>query len=72
MDEHREVKRVTVNLPAGLLADAEAVTGRGVTETLVEGLRLIARRRAYAKALALRGRLQLDIDIGASRERARR
>lgn len=72
MDEHREVKRVTVNLPAGLLADAEAVTGRGITETLVEGLRLIARRRAYAKALALRGRLQLDIDIGASRERARR
>jgi hypothetical protein len=66
------IKRVTVNLPAQLLQDAEAVTGRGITETLVEGLRLIARRRAHAKALALRGRLDLDIDVGASRERARR
>jgi hypothetical protein len=66
------IKRVTVNLPARLLADAEAVTGRGITETHVEGLRLIARRRAHAKALALRGRLDLDIDVGVSRERARR
>jgi hypothetical protein len=72
MPEEHAIKRVTVNLPAGLLADAEAVTGRGITETLVEGLRLIARRRAHAKALALRGRLDLAIDIGASRERARR
>jgi hypothetical protein len=66
------IKRVTVNLPAKLLADAEAITGRGITETIVEGLRLLARRRAYAKALALRGRLELDIDVGASRERADR
>jgi hypothetical protein len=72
MEGDRTIKRVTVNLPARLLAEAEAVTGRGITETLVEGLRLLARRRAHAKALALRGTLDLQIDIGASRERPRR
>jgi len=65
-------KRVTVNLPADLLEDAAAVTGKGITETLVEGLSLVARRRAYAKALALRGKLDLNIDVDVSRERARR
>ena len=66
------VRRVTVNLPRRLLADAEALTGEGVTGTLVRGLELLARRRAHTKALALRGKLDLDIDIDASRERADR
>ena len=66
------MKRVTVNLPDDLLRDAEQVTGRGITETLIEGLRLVARRRAYTKALELRGKLDLRIDMEVSRERARR
>jgi hypothetical protein len=65
-------KRVTVNLPGDLLREAEQVTGRGITETLIEGLRLLAQRRAYSKALELRGKLELDIDLDVSRERARR
>jgi hypothetical protein len=65
-------KRVTVNLPERLLNEAELVTGKGITETLIEGLQLVARRRAYAKAMALRGTLDLDIDLEESRERARR
>ncbi|MDQ3036106.1 MAG: hypothetical protein M3Y87_27135 [Myxococcota bacterium] len=68
----RAVKRVTVNLPAELLAEAEAASGQGITGTIVEGLRLVARRRAYARALALKGKLQLDVDLEVSRERARR
>jgi len=66
------IKRVTVNLPADLLADAERVTGKGITETLVQGLELLARRRAHAKAVALRGKLRLDVDLDASRERSGR
>lgn len=66
------IRRVTVNLPRGLLEAAEATTGEGVTQTLVRGLELLARRRAYAKALALHGKLHLDIDTGLSRERAHR
>jgi hypothetical protein len=66
------IKRVTVNLPAKLLADAEEVSERGITETIVLGLELVARRRAFAKASALKGKLRLNIDVDASRERAPR
>jgi len=66
------VKRITANLPAGLLDDAMAVTGKGITETLVEGLQLVRQRRAYQKAMALKGKLQLDIDLEELRDRSGR
>ena len=47
-------------------------TGRGITETLTEGLRLVRRTRAHGKALALKGKLRLEVDIDGSRERTRR
>lgn len=65
------VKRVTVNLPAKLLASAQSASKLGITETLVEGLELVARRRAAEQARKLRGKLDLEIDIGVSRERRR-
>jgi len=65
-------RRITANLPADLLDDAMKVTCKGITETLVEGLRLVRRARAYEKALALRGKVSLDIDLAESRERRRR
>lgn len=66
------IKRVTVNLPDALLREAEKVTGKGITETLIEGLQVIARRRAHAKAMALHGKLDLRIDLEESRERRSR
>jgi hypothetical protein len=65
-------RRVTANLPGDLLDAAMDVTGRGITETLVTGLDLVRRTRAYHKAMALRGRVRLKIDLDASRERPRR
>ena len=65
-------RRVTVNLPGELLKAAQQVTGKGITETLIEALKLLAQRRAYAKALALRGKLDLKIDLDVSRERPHR
>jgi hypothetical protein len=65
-------RRITANLPDDLLRDAMRVTRRGITDTLVEGLRLIRRARAYEKAMALRGKLHLDVDLEVSRERNRR
>jgi hypothetical protein len=67
-----DVRRVTANLPAGLLEKACAVTGKGVTDTLVEGLEMVRRRAAAARLKDLRGKIRLDIDIEASRERPRR
>lgn len=66
------MKRVTVNLPRDLLKDASEVTGAGTTETIVQGLRILAQRRAYSKALALKGKLDLRVDVDAARERSGR
>ena len=63
----KAVKRITVNLPRDLLEDAGEVTGVGMTETIVQGLKLLARRRAYTKAMALKGKLDLRIDLDAGR-----
>ncbi len=63
------VKRITANLPTALLDEASKITGKGITETLTEGLMLIRRSRVFAKAEALRGKIILDIDIDESRER---
>jgi hypothetical protein len=65
-------KRVTANLPEDLLKEAMEVTNKGITETIVEGLRRVRQARAFAKAQALRGRISLKIDLEESRERRRR
>ena len=65
-------RRVTANLPIDLLDGACRVTGKGITETLVTGLALVKRSAAAQKASRLRGRLHLDVDLEASRERSRR
>ncbi|HEY6322856.1 MAG TPA: hypothetical protein VJA16_15000 [Thermoanaerobaculia bacterium] len=67
-----DVKRVTANLPADLLHEAMAVTGEGITETLVEGLQLVRRSGAFKQAMRLHGKIQLDVDLEESRERRRR
>jgi hypothetical protein len=66
------LKRVTANLPEEVLRDAMAVTGEGITETIVAGLRMVRRARAYERAMALKGKIRLDVDLAASRERRRR
>jgi hypothetical protein len=65
-------RRITANLPKDLLEEAMRATRKGITDTLVEGLRLVRRARAYEKALALRGKVRLEIDLEGSRERRRR
>lgn len=65
------VRRITANLPGNLLEEAMQVTGKGITETLIEALDRLRRARAYEKAVALRGRINLDVDLEASRERRR-
>ncbi len=65
-------RRITANLPVDLLEDAMQVTGKGITETLVEGLQRVRRSRAFRRAMALKGKIRLDVDLEASRERRRR
>ena len=62
-------RRITANLPDDLLQEAMKVTGKGITETLVEGLRRVRQARAFEKAQALRGKIFLQVDLEESRER---
>ena len=65
-------KRITANLPEALLEAAMQVTGKGITDTLIEGLQRLKRAQAYQNAMALRGHVQVRIDLEESRERRRR
>jgi hypothetical protein len=65
-------RRVTANLPGDLLDAARKITGKGITETIVEGLEEVKRRRFYERALALKGKLRLRVDLEAARGRHRR
>ena len=65
------MKRITANLPAELLDEAMETTGKGITETLIDGLEQVRRRRAFERALSLKGKLRLDVDLENSRERGR-
>lgn len=65
-------KKITANIPAGLLKEAQKVTGQGITETLIAGLRFLRRQLAYHKFQNLKGNLNLDIDLDTARERTRR
>lgn len=65
-------RRITANLPGELLDQAMQTTGRGITDTLIEGLERVRRADAYRKAMALKGRVRVAIDLEVSRERRRR
>jgi len=71
MNEDMNTRRVTANLPEELLEEACEATGKGITATLTRGLELVRRTKAVEKARRLKGKLHLDIDLEASRERAR-
>jgi len=66
------MRRITANLPADLLDQAMQTTGRGITDTLIEGLERVKRADAFRKAMALKGKLRLSVDLATSRERGRR
>ncbi len=72
MNNSVTTRRVTANLPTNLLKEACDISGTGITDTLIQGLTLVARSRAAVKAARLKGKLKLDIDLEVSRERPRR
>jgi hypothetical protein len=52
-------QKITVEVPADLLEQAQRVTGEGITGTVRRGLELVARADAYERLRALRGKLRL-------------
>lgn len=61
------VKKVTVNLPAQLLARARENTGLGITETIVRGLEELDRQQKRSALRALRGAIRMELDLDKTR-----
>jgi len=63
-----EARKITVEVPEDLLENALASTGEGITQTVRQGLELVAAGRAYDELRRLRGKLRLGIEIESLRE----
>jgi hypothetical protein len=61
-------KKVTVHLPEDLLARAQRSSGKGLTETIRDGLKLIAAGDAYRTLGRLRGKVKFSVNPGRIRE----
>lgn len=61
-------QKITVDVPADLLAKAQEATGQGVAATVREGLRMVATRTAYQRLRELRGKVEFSVDSDRLRE----
>ena len=53
-------RKITVEIPAGLLEKAQLASGAGITQTVRAGLQLIAASQAYARLRQLRGKVRFS------------
>ncbi len=63
----RRTRKVTVEVPEQLLKRAQKQSGEGVTETVRQGLELLAAAEAYDQLLKLRGSVKFSIDLETMR-----
>jgi hypothetical protein len=63
-----EMRKITVFVPAKLLASAQDYTAKGVTETVREGLERLSRQRFYDRLKALKGKVRFDVGLDELRE----
>jgi hypothetical protein len=62
-----KLKKVTVNLPADVLANAQRLTGKGITSTLLEGLAALERRALRSALRQLRGQAGFELNLERTR-----
>ena len=63
-----EKRKITLEVPEELLERALAASGEGITQTVRQGLQLVAAGRAYDELRRLRSKVKLGIDLEALRE----
>ena len=61
------LRKITVSVPAEVLENATRATGRGVTLTVIEGLRELERGARRSSLRALRGKVRLELDLEETR-----
>ncbi len=60
-------QKITAYLPKTLLRRAQHATGKGITETIREGLELLSAREAGRRLRELRGKVKFSVDLAALR-----
>jgi hypothetical protein len=61
------LRKITANIPADILTNAQRVTGKGITLTLVEGLKALDRGARRSALRRLRGKVAFDLDLDRTR-----
>lgn len=56
-----DLRKITVEVPEQDLREAQAFTGKGVTETVREALKRLRAARAQQRAIELRGKVKFSI-----------
>jgi len=59
----QDTRKITAHLPKDLLQRAQRATGKGITDTLREGLELLSAREAGRRLRALRGKVKFSVDL---------
>lgn len=62
MQSHH-TQKITAHIPVELLHEAQAVTGKGITETLKIALIQLARSNAYDDLRKMRGKIKFSINL---------
>lgn len=60
-------RKITVHVPDDLLGRAQRASGQGITETVRQGLRLVAAGETFRRVAQLRGKVKF-IDYARLRE----
>jgi hypothetical protein len=61
-------RKITVHVPEDLLDRAQKSSGQGVTETVRQGLRLVAAGDTFRRVAKLRGRVKFSLNLSRLRE----
>jgi hypothetical protein len=60
-------KKVTITLPVEVLRNAQRITGKGITPTILEGLEELQRREQRSALRRLRGKIRFELDVEETR-----
>jgi hypothetical protein len=61
-------RKITVHIPEDLLERAQQSSGQGITETVRQGLRLVAAGDTFRRVSKLRGTVRFSVDLARLRE----
>lgn len=63
-----DTQKITAHIPKALLKEAQAVTGKGITETLKIALEQVARRKSHSRLLKIKGAHKFSFELSELRK----